>query len=76
MLPFLKNRDDAAVSTPVETKERGHDEDFDLLGAVAGDMIAAIESKDAKLLRSALEAFCEYIQDLDAAQDQTMETPA
>lgn len=76
MLPFLKNRDEAAVSVPAETQERDHDEDFDLLGAVAGDLLAAIEKKDAKLLRSALEALCEHIQDLDAAQDQTMETPA
>lgn len=76
MLPFLKNRDEAAASGPVETKEREHDEDFDLLGAVASDLLRAVESKDAKLLRGALEAFCEYIQDLDAAQDQTMETPA
>ena len=74
MLPFLKNRDDGIGVGETETKEREHDEDFDLLGAVAEDLLAAIEKKDAKLLRSALEALCEHIQDLDAVQDQTRET--
>lgn len=73
MLPFLKNRDDAAISTPVETEKREHDEDFDMLGAVAEDLLAALETKDKARLRAALEALCEHIQDLDAAQDQTME---
>lgn len=76
MLPFLKNRDDAAMSGAAESKDREHDEDFDVLGAVAGDILAAVEKRDAKLLRAALESFCEHIQDLDSAQDQSMETPA
>lgn len=76
MLPFLKNRDEAAVSAPAETKEREHDEDFDLLGAVASDILSAIEKKNHALLKSALDAFCQYIQDLDSEQDQAMETPA
>lgn len=76
MLPFLKNRDDGVAVGPIETKEREHDEDFDLLGAVAKDLLAAIEKKDHALLRGALEALCEHIQDLDADQDQTMEIPA
>jgi hypothetical protein len=74
MLPFLKNRDDGIGVGDVETKEREHDEDFDLLGMVAEDIIGAVEKKDAKQLRAALEALCEHIQDLDAAQDQAMET--
>ena len=74
MLPFLTNRDDASVSGPPEVKEREHDEDFDFLGAIAEDLISAVHAKDAKLVRSALEALCEHIQDLDAAQDSTMET--
>ena len=73
MLPFLKNRDDGVASGPAEVKEREHDEDFDLLGAVAEDLIAALHAKDAKMVRAALEALCEHIQDLDSAQDQTME---
>ena len=75
MLPFLKNREDAAASLPAETQEREHDEDFDLLSAVAEDILAAIEKRDIKRLKSALEALCEHIQDLDSTQDQAMEMP-
>lgn len=71
MLPFLKNRSDGA-STPVETKEREHDEGFDTLDAIVDDLLDAVESKDKGLLKAALSAFADHIQSQDAEQDQTL----
>jgi len=73
MLPFLKNKLEGSSSGPVEVIERDPDEgaeQFDLLDAVADDVMAALESKDKKLLKSALEALCEYIQQEDIEQDK------
>lgn len=74
MLPFLKNRDAASASTPVETLERDPDEgaEPDMLDAVFDDLLAAIESKDKKLGRSALEALVMHIQMSDLDQDAEM----
>ncbi len=73
MLPFLKNKQEGSVSGPIESQERKHDDGFDMLGAVADDLLAAIEKKDKGALKAALEALCEHIQDLDSEQDQLME---
>jgi tRNA A37 N6-isopentenylltransferase MiaA len=76
MLPYLKNRDDGVGQGPVESIQRKHDEDagFDMLDAVAEDLMDAIERKDKKRLRAALEAFADHIQSTDEVQDQqTME---
>lgn len=72
MLPFLKNNNDAAAVGPVEVKERDHDESFDMLDAVAEDLLQAIEKKDKKLLKNALSALCEHLQDIDEKQDEQM----
>ncbi len=74
MLPFLKNRDDGAGVGPVETLERKPDEEaeFGTLDAVAEDLLSAIEKKDKKLLRSALESLVSHIQSEDVEQDQEM----
>ncbi len=75
MLPFLKNRSEGAASSHVETLERKPDDDipgFDLLSAVAEDILKAVEKKDHKLLKEALEALCEHMQDVDMEQDQQM----
>lgn len=72
MLPFLKNRDDGVGVGPVETLKRDHDEQFDLLSAVAVDLLAAVEKKDKKLLKEALELLCMHIQDMDSEQDERM----
>lgn len=69
MLPFLKNRQEGSVSGEVETKERAHDEDFDMLGAVADDLLDAFKAGDRRLLRDALEALVEHVRDMDIAQD-------
>lgn len=72
MLPFLKNRDDGVGQGPVETLERKPDDGapFDAVDAVAEDLLMAIEKKDKKLLKEALEALVSHIQDMDQEQDQ------
>lgn len=70
MLPFLKNRDDGVGVGPSETLKRDHDEGFDLLSAVAEDLLMAVEKKDKGRLKGALEALVSHIQDLDEQQDQ------
>lgn len=72
MLPFLKHKDDGVGVGPTESIEREHDEDFDMLGAIAEDLIQAIEKKDKNLLKDALAAFAEHLMDIDEKQDQEM----
>jgi hypothetical protein len=57
MLPFLKNQE-GSVSMPVEVKKRDSDDgaEYDGLHAAAEDLLAAIESKDAKALALAIRA--------------------
>jgi hypothetical protein len=72
MIPFLKKKE-AAMSGPVEVMERepdeGKEESFEMLDAICQDMMDAFHKKDHKLLKSALEALVEHIQDVDASQD-------
>lgn len=75
MLPFLKNKKEGSVSAPIEIIEREPDEgaeSFEMLDAVVDDMLEAIHSKDKGLLKSALEALIEHIQDIDAVQDEEL----
>lgn len=74
MLPFLKNKQEGGVSMPVDTIEREPDEgsDYDMLDAVAEDLLSAIEKKDKALLKSALSALCDHMQSMDSQQDQSM----
>ena len=74
MLPFLKKKE-AMVATNAEDeslKRKPDDgsEPFEMLDAVCEDMMDAIHNKNHKLLRSALEALCEHIQDMDEEQDE------
>lgn len=73
MLPFLKNRDDGAGVGPIETVERKPDEDseFDMIDAIAEDLLKAIEKKDVSMVKEALASLVQHIQDQDADQDQT-----
>lgn len=72
MLPFLRNKQEGAASSPVETIERLPDEgaEWDMLDAVAADLMMAFEKKDIKLLKNALESLCEHIMALDIEQDK------
>ncbi len=75
MLPFLKNKHEASASMPVDVVERSPDEGsepFEMLDAIAEDMIEASKSGNKKLLKSALEALCEYIQEEDEVQDESL----
>lgn len=74
MLPFLKNREEGAQSGPIEKLERKPDQgdDYDMLDAVAEDLLAAIAAKDKGLLKSALASLVDHIQMTDLAQDQEM----
>lgn len=72
MLPFLKNKQEGASSSPMETIERKSDdgeESFGMLDAIAEDLIDAVHKKDKHLLKSCLEALIEHIQDEDEIQD-------
>lgn len=65
MLPFLKKHDE---STPI-SQEVDVSMGFDILDAIAEDMIVAVHTKDKGLLKSALEAFKEELQSQDEIQD-------
>lgn len=71
MLPFRKRQDDGVGVGPVDVKERKPDEgpSYGMLDAVAEDILAAIATKDKVLLKEALMALVEHIQDADAQQD-------
>ncbi len=71
MLPFRKNQDDGVGVGPIATIERKPDEDkeFDMVDAVAEDILMAVEKKDKALLKEALGALVSHIQDLDQEQD-------
>lgn len=72
MLPFLKDNQDVAASKPIERIHRSDGSDYDLLDAVAEDMMGAFKTGDAKRLKSALQSYAEYLQDMDAEQDQQL----
>lgn len=75
MLPFRKKADEAAASGPVETQVRKSDEseDYSLMDACAEDLMQAIETKDIKLLKEALESLVEHLRSMDEEQDEGME---
>lgn len=64
MLPFLKLKEEGSASGPIESKEREHDESFDMLDAVAADLCSALGVPDEKksFVKAALESFADYIQ--------------
>lgn len=57
MIPFLKNKQDAASSTSIDKVERKPDsEEYDVLESAAEDLCHAIEAKDYKAIAAALRA--------------------
>ena len=63
MLPFLKLKQDAASSSPVDAIQRKPDDEdsFDSLEVAAEDLCHAIHSKDMKAIASALRAAFELL---------------
>lgn len=75
MLPFLKKQQEGSMSGPIEVIERTPDEgsdSFEMLDAIAEDIIMAVEKKDKSLLKSALESLCDHIQSMDEIQDASL----
>ncbi len=73
MLPFLKNQQEANASSEGDDPvTRKHDDDFDMLDAIAEDMMEAYEKKDRGRLRAALDALCDYLKEEDMEQDQSI----
>jgi hypothetical protein len=73
MLPFLKNKQEGGASAPIEAIERKPDDEsaeYGMVDAIAEDMLEAFQKKDKRLLKSALEALCEYIQEIDEISDE------
>ncbi len=71
MLPFLKDKQEGGTSAPVEVIERKSDEpeEYGMVDAIVEDLMDAFHKKDKSLLKSAIEALIEHIQDLDIEQD-------
>lgn len=64
MIPFLKHKNDASASAPIESIERKPDEgaEYDVLEAAAEDLCIAIEAKDYKAAAAALRAAFELLE--------------
>lgn len=70
MLPFLKRRDEASASSPVESIKREHDEDheYDALESAVEDLFSAFKANDVKAGCEALRAAFE-ICDLEPHEE-------
>ncbi len=64
MLPFLKNKQDAAVAMPVEVQKREPDDEseYDTLESAGQDLIDAVHAKDARAVAAALRAGFELME--------------
>ncbi len=69
MMPFQHKDQVVNENADDEPMRIGDGDDFDMLDAIAEDLLHAIESKDRSLLRDALEALCEHVLDRDEVQD-------
>lgn len=70
-LPFLKNKNQDGGGVMARTAPDGKS-DSDLMDGVAQELLSAIEKKDIRALREALEALVLHIQDEDQEQDEAM----
>ena len=76
MLPFLKQRQETnAIGDEDQASMRRPDEEssYDMLDAIADDLLYAFEKKDKSMVKDALEALCEYVRQEDMEQDEEME---
>jgi hypothetical protein len=73
MLPFLKNKKEAAaMGDEDEAITRKHDDessDYEMLDAIVEDIINAVKKENRSLLKNALEALIEHIKEEDKEQD-------
>ena len=70
---IVKNQKEGSASDDDDPVERKPDKDsWDLLDAVAEDLLKAFERKDRGMVKAALQSLCEHIQDQDTEQDQAM----
>lgn len=69
-LPFLKKRSDQGGGQPPIEITRPHDDgSSDLTSQVVDELIEAVDKKDIKSMRQALQALVLMIQDQDKEQD-------
>lgn len=71
-LPFLKNKHKMAGGGPVATIHAQTSDtvaDDTIIDAVASEFLEAIEKKDVRALRQALEALVLHIKDMDESRD-------
>lgn len=65
MLPYLKHeKESGSASSDPE------DGEFTMLDAIAEDLLAALKKSDKTLVKTALQALCEYLQEEDQEQDE------
>lgn len=76
MLPFLKKKEGSAAmgeDEPTQKRMGEDEEEYGMLDAIAEDMLDAMSKKDKDLMKSALEALCDYVRQEDEEQDQELE---
>ncbi len=66
-LPYRKLQE-GSISSPVEPKKVG--DEYGTLDAICEDCMHAFEHKDIKVLKAALQALIDHIQDVDEEQDK------
>lgn len=72
MIPALKRKDEASASMPADNIVRQPDEakEYGLLDSICEDLMKAIKSDNHSLLKEAIQALVEHIQDMDEEQDE------
>lgn len=72
-IPFLKRKMEPNIAGDEDTASRKPDSaEYDMVDAIAEDMMEAFESKDKDMLKAALESLCDYIREEDEEQDKEM----
>lgn len=72
MLPFLKRKQEASYSESVDdevTRKPDNEPEYDMLDAIAEDMLAAVSKKDVNLLKDALRSLLDHARAEDYEQD-------
>ncbi len=70
-IPFLKRKLEPNIAGDEDTIGRKPDSsEYEMLDAIAEDMMEAWDRKDKELLKAALESLCDYIAEEDEEQDE------